>query len=80
VFRRSGDGESLKLIGLISKGDRIDETYAPRLGENRVFGFLASFASVELILCRLNVPCPATLADGARPLRRDLSPWGLAEW
>jgi hypothetical protein len=80
VFRRGGDGESLELVGLISKGDMIDETYATRLGEDRVFGFLASFASAELTLCGVNVPCPATLADGARRLRMDLSPWGLAEW
>jgi hypothetical protein len=34
----------------------------------------------ERLTRRAGVLFPTTLADGARPFRRDRSPWGLAEW
>lgn len=58
VFRRLAWGEGLELVGIISKGNMEDRTYAVRVDQEKARAFIASFASDEIRICGVNLDCP----------------------
>lgn len=59
VFRREEIGEGMELVGIISKGDILETTYAVNLGNSVAVRFLSAQAMSDVQICGLNVQCPS---------------------
>ena len=77
VFRRIEQGEGRELVGLVSKGDLSDRTYALLLSSLPVREFLQVFMDQHVKICGLNDPCPWVPLSVLHQFRL---PWLSSPW